>query len=118
VIVAHAGRGVQVDVRDFAARLGEAVGHPDGDGLLQPEHVAEVLGERAEHRQLGRAGVAEDRRHPVLAEQLERRVAHGRHCGDLPSHIGARLPVAGVSTPANGRKQTRAGTERSTRAGH
>ena len=49
------GRRVEVDVGDRAAGLRVAVRHADGDRLLQPEHVAEVLGERAEHRQLGRA---------------------------------------------------------------
>ena len=44
--VAEPGSGVQVDVSDAAARLRVAVGHADGDGLLQPEHVAEVVRQR------------------------------------------------------------------------
>ncbi len=77
--VAHPRRGVEVDDGGAAARLGEAVGHPDHDRLLQPEHVTEVAREVTQHRQLGRARVAEHRRHPLLPEQLERRLAHGRH---------------------------------------
>ena len=75
------GRRVEVDVGRPAGGLRVAVGHPDRHGLLQPEDVAEVVGELGEHRQLRRAGVAEDRRHPVLAEELERSFpdcAHGR----------------------------------------
>ncbi len=86
--VADPGRRVQVDVGDHAAGLRVAVGHPDGDGLLQAEHVAEVVRERPEHRQLGRPGVAEHRRHPALAEQLERR-RRGR-CSSLRSPHGHR----------------------------
>ena len=77
--VAEAGRGVEVHVRDPSARLRVPVGHADGDHLVQAEHVAKVVWEVREHRQLGRAGVAEDRRHPVRAEQVERRFAHRRH---------------------------------------
>ena len=62
-----------------ARGLGEAVGHPDHDRLLQAEHVAEVGGEVGEHRQLGRARVAEHRRHPARAEQVEARFADSRH---------------------------------------
>ena len=77
--VADPGRGVQVDDGGAAGGLGEAVGHPDHDRLLQAEHVAEVGREVGQHRQLGRAGVAEDRRHPLLAEEVERGLADGRH---------------------------------------
>ena len=77
--VADARRGVQVDERGAAAGLRVAVGHPDHDRLLQAEHVAEVAREVAQHRQLGRARVAEDRRHPLLAEEVESRLADGRH---------------------------------------
>ena len=86
--VAHPGRGVQVDVGDPARGLGVPVGHPDHNGLLQPEHVAKVVGELRQHRQLGRAGVAEDRRHPVLAKELEGRLADGGHARD-PNTWGA-----------------------------
>ena len=77
--VADPGRGVQVDDGGLARGLGVAVGHPDHDRLLQAEHVAEVRGEVGEHRQLGRARVAEHRRHPVGAEEVEGRVADRGH---------------------------------------
>jgi hypothetical protein len=77
--VAEAGGGVQVDVTDGAARLGVAVRHPDRDGLLQAEHVAEVIGVVGEHRQLGRSGIAEHRRHPVSSQQLVGRLADRAH---------------------------------------
>ncbi len=77
--VADAGRGVEVDERRAPARLRVAVGHPHGDALVQPEHVTEVVGELLEERQLGRAGVAEHRGHPLLAQEVEGGLAHGRH---------------------------------------
>ena len=77
--IADAGRCVEVDVGDPTARLGEAVSHTHGHGLMQSQDVAEVRGQGAQHRQLGRAWVAEDRRHPVRAEELEGCVADGRH---------------------------------------
>ena len=69
--VAHAGCGVEVDERRLAARLGVSVGHADDRRLLQAEHVVEVARVLGEHRQLGRAGVAEHRRHAALTQQLE-----------------------------------------------
>ena len=51
-----------------------AVGHADDDRFLQAEHVAEVVRKVAEERQLGRAGVAEDGRHPQLAQQARQRL--------------------------------------------
>jgi hypothetical protein len=77
--VPDAGSGVQVDVGGTARGLREAVRHPDGDRLLEGEDVPEVLGELREHRQLRRAGVAEHRRHPVRAEEFERRFPDRRH---------------------------------------
>ena len=66
-----------------AAGLREAVGHPDRDDLLQAEDVAEVVGEPRQHRQLGRAGVAEHRGHALLAEHREGRVTDRRHARGL-----------------------------------
>ncbi len=83
--VADPGRGVEVGHRGAARGLGVAVGHPDHDRLLQAEHVAEVGGEVGQHRQLGRAGVAEHRRHPVGAEEVEAGLADRRHPGRNPT---------------------------------
>ena len=77
--VADPGRGVEVDDGGLAGGLGETVGHPDHDRLLEAEHVAEVAREVGKHRQLGRARVAEHRRHPVGAEEVERRFANRGH---------------------------------------
>jgi hypothetical protein len=73
--------GVQVDVRRAPARLREPVGHPHDNELLESEDVGEVIGEVLEHRQLGRPRIAEDRRHPVRAQQIEGGLANGRHHG-------------------------------------
>ena len=80
--VADARGGVEVDVGGTAAGLREPVGHPHHHQLLQAEDVGEVVGEVGQHRQLGRAGIAEDRRHPVGAEQLEGRL-HERSSSHL-----------------------------------
>ena len=53
--------------------------------LLQPEHVVDVAREVPEHRQLGRARVAEHGAHPMPAQQLEGGLTDGRHAGP-PSH--------------------------------
>jgi len=58
--IAGAGRGVQVDDRGAARRLGVAVGDPDGYALVQGEDVAEVRREVLQGGQLVRAGIAED----------------------------------------------------------
>ena len=75
--VADTHRRMQVDEGGVARGLREAVGHADDHRFLQPEHVAEVGREVEEHRQLGRAGVAEDRRQPQAAQQFEGGFAHG-----------------------------------------
>ena len=84
--VADAGRRMQVDDRRVAGGLGEAVRHADDDRFLQPEHVAEVGGEVLEERQLGGAGITEDRGHPQLAQQAGDGVANGSHSG---AHYGS-----------------------------
>jgi hypothetical protein len=70
---------MEADERRAVGGLRKAVGHPDHHGLLQAEDVIEVIREVSEHRQLGRARVAEDRRHSPGPEELERGVAHGGH---------------------------------------
>ena len=82
--------------------LGEAVGHAHHHELLQAEHVGEVLREVRQHRQLGRARVAEDRRHPVGTEQIEGRFANGGHGASPPRSVCA-YPTASASTSAAAR---------------
>jgi hypothetical protein len=77
--VPHPRGRVQVDVGRAPGGLREAVRHPDRNRLLEPEDVPEVVRELGEHRQLGRAGVSEDRRHAVLPEELECDLADARH---------------------------------------
>ena len=78
--MADAGRRVQVDERRVPRRLRVAVGHADDDRFLQAEHVAEIVGKVSEQRQLGRAGIAEDRRHPEVAQQTH-------NCFTCRSHL-------------------------------
>ena len=56
-----------------------ARGEADNGPFVQCKHEAEVLREGGEERDLGRAGVPEDRRQPALAEDVERRVTYRRH---------------------------------------
>jgi len=68
---------MQIHQRSIAGRLRIAVGHADHHGLLQAKDVAEVVGKVAEHRQFGRARVAEDGSHAEAAQKIEGGVAHG-----------------------------------------
>ena len=106
--VADAGRRMQVGDGGAAGGLGEAVGHPHHDRLLQAEHVAEVRGEVGEHRQLGRARVAEHRRHPVGAEKVEARFADARHKERNPIAVVRFLrdpPVQPITPTVGPRRQ-------------
>jgi hypothetical protein len=49
--------------------LCESIRHRHHDGFLQAEHIAEVDGKVAEHRQLGGTGIAENRRQPEFPQQ-------------------------------------------------
>ena len=82
--VAEPGRDVEVRHRELAGRLRVAVGHRHHGGLLQAEHVAQlVLGrERVHQRQLGGAGIAEQNLDAFLLEQLQE--------GALSGHDGQR----------------------------
>jgi hypothetical protein len=59
---------------------------PDHGALVQGEHEAKVVGKAGEERHLGRAGIAEDRRQAVPAEDVEGRVADGAgaHRASIP----------------------------------
>jgi hypothetical protein len=85
--VAHPGRRVEVDQGRPVARQGVAHGHVHHARLVQAEDVAEVGREVFKEQLLGGAGVAEHRRHPDGAEELEAAVDHGRH-GSPPGWSG------------------------------
>ena len=68
---------MQIDHRRIARRLCISISHADHDRFLKPQHIAEVFGKIAEHRQLGGAGIAENRRHADLAHELDGGVANG-----------------------------------------
>ncbi len=55
-------------------------------GFVEREHEAKVLGEPGEERNLGRARVAEDRRQPLLPQDVEGRVTNGpaAHAASIP----------------------------------
>ncbi len=82
--VPEPGGGVQDRERRLAARDREACRHPDDRALVEPEHEVEVVGQIGEQRDLGRAGIGEQRCQPVAAENVERRVADGAlgHAGN------------------------------------
>ncbi len=76
--MAGAGRRMEVHEGGTAAHLGETVRHADDHTLLQAQDVLEVLRHVAEQRQLGRAGVSEQRGHAEIAQQRHDGIAHGR----------------------------------------
>ncbi len=67
--MAHAAGGMQVDQHRFPPGLRVAVGHRDHRGLLQAQHVAEVVRPPGQERHLGRARIAEYRGQPELPHQ-------------------------------------------------
>ena len=75
--VAEAGRHVQVHDTGPAAGLGVVAGGPDGDALVQREHVFDPLVARqaVDQRALGGAGVAEEVPDPVRQQALHEDVA-------------------------------------------
>src|SRR5919202_1489739 len=77
--VSEARGCVQVDERRAAGPLGVPVRHPEGRGLLQTEYVLKVVREVPQKRQLRRARVAENGRHPQLAQKIESSFADRAH---------------------------------------
>ena len=94
--IADAGAGMQVDEAGIAGRLRIAVGHADHRGLLQAQHIIDVVGPVAEERQFGRAGIAEHALDAERAEQAEGGVLDGGRGGSgfgcFADDIGRRLP--------------------------
>ena len=80
--MADARRAVQIDQCGLARGRRKAVGHGYGNAFLQTQNIPEIIGKIAKHRQFGRAGVAEDRRHARRAQQVDRDIAHGRGASD------------------------------------
>ena len=70
---------MQVHERRLPRTLGKPVGHPQGARLLERQDVPEVLGEVLQERQLRRARVAEDARHPKVPQKIEGDLAPRRY---------------------------------------
>ena len=85
--VAEAGGDVHVHRGEAAAGLRVAVGHRDGHGLLQRQHVADagLAGQAVHERQLRGAGVAEHDGDAFLLQDLEERLLAGEewHSGGI-----------------------------------
>jgi hypothetical protein len=78
--VAEAGRAVQERECRAAGADRVAACHRDNAALVQREDEGLLVREAREERDLGRAGVGEDRRQLESSEDVERGVANGR-CG-------------------------------------
>ena len=83
--IAEARGRMQVHELGGAGDLGVAVGHAHHARLLQAQHVGEVGRQVHEHRDLGRARIAEDAGHAVPAQEVE---------DDLADGLGARPGAA------------------------
>ena len=83
--VAEARRDMEVEHGELARGLGVAVRHRHQRGLLQAEHVADVVldRERIHQRQLGGAGIAEQDIDALLLQQLEEGTFSGHHWQEL-----------------------------------
>jgi hypothetical protein len=78
--VSHPRRGVQVDQGRAPGDLSEGVGHRNGGGLLQGQHVAEIVGEFLQKGLLGRTWITEDGRQSEGSQQI---VGHASDGGVL-----------------------------------
>ena len=85
-------------------RAGKTVGHRHHHRFLERRARSGIVREALEHRQLGRAGIAEDRRHSEVAEQSENGVpdvGHRRHdvrgiAGEEQAAVAHRLGDEGA----------------------
>ena len=92
--VAQPGRRVQVQERRPPGGLGVAVGHAHRGGLLEAQHVVEVVGagQGVHERQLGGAGVAEQVADAFGAQHVQQGIASGaRHA--LHRNPGGSVPI-------------------------
>ena len=94
--VAETGGRVQIDERGLAAGKCVAGRHPDHGSFVQAEHEPDVGRQIGQKRDLGRAGIAEDRRQSVAAHDIEGGIAHGqpghRPAAAVGGHGGGRRP--------------------------
>jgi hypothetical protein len=104
--VAEPGRRVQERERGVARADGVARGHADDGPLVQREHEAQIVREPGQERHLGRAGVREDRRQPGLAQDAERRLAHGARPRAAAVPLRDRHRVRPARLGAHGRQAT------------
>ena len=91
--VAQAGRRVQEHERGRARADRHAGGHADDGALVEREHEPQVGREPGEQRDLGRAGVGEDRVEAAGAQDVERRVADGARGRAVGTPV-RRRPIA------------------------
>ena len=100
--VAETRRDMEVRDRELAGRLRVTVRHRHDAGLLQAEHVAQlVLGrERVHQRQLGGAGIAEQDLDAFLLQELQE--------GTLSGHDGQTTSSNWFSTPPANERPSRA----------
>ena len=75
--VAETGGRMQIDERGLAPGERVAGRHPHHRPLVEPEDEPDVRRKIGQERDLGRAGIAEDRRHPVPAHDVERGISDG-----------------------------------------
>ena len=109
--VAQTGRRVQVDERRLAPGECVAGRHPHHRSLVEAEDEPDVGREIGQKCDLGRSRVAEDRRQPVAAHDLESAVAHG-HPGRPPA-----VPVAAPGRGSDARNLGHRGDPTCLRAG-
>ncbi len=94
---------MQIDEAGIARRLGVAVGHADHAGLLQAEHVVDVVGPVAQERQFGRAGIAEHGVDAERAQQVESGLLDGEGGGGSRGFAGQGDVTSVKNVKSNGR---------------
>jgi len=82
---------VQVDQGRAPGDLSEGVGHRDGGGLLQRQHIAEIIGEFLQESFLGRTWITEDGRQSQRSQQIVGHTSDGGFLGHAFHCLSGRL---------------------------
>src|SRR5207302_1471458 len=99
--IAEAGAGVKVGEAGVARGLRITVGHADDGGLLQAQHIVEVVRPVAEERQFRRAWIAEHFFDAERAQQAEGGVLDGeRGAGRFCWFAGRHYATPGATAYA------------------
>ena len=102
--VTQARGGVEVAHGKLARRLRVAIGHAHHDDFVEPQHILDALldNQGIHERQLGRAGVAEDKFHAFRNQQFQQDMLAGAvaaHGTTSPISTGGKRKLPSRNSP-------------------